>query len=100
MSRTKESDRGGTATLEADPGHEAAPVSGPLHRAGGAAPGPKRDTLDLARERLRDMTFEEAEEARLPSDWLTARDDSRRSWEHVRAAARDAWTRDRSEHGL
>lgn len=42
-----------------------------------------------------EMTFEEAETARLASGWATARGDNPHPWEEVRHAARDAWIRAR-----
>ena len=43
----------------------------------------------------KDMTFEEAEKKHLASGWMAARGKSQHSWEDVRDAARDAWTRAR-----
>jgi hypothetical protein len=42
-----------------------------------------------------EMTFEEAEKARLSGGWMAARGESTHSWEDVREATRDAWTRAR-----
>jgi len=41
------------------------------------------------------MTFEEAEKAGLANGWLAARGETRHSWDEVRDASRDAWTRAR-----
>jgi hypothetical protein len=44
-----------------------------------------------------DMTFEEAEKAHLARGWPAARGKTRHSWEDVRDASRDAWTRIRQD---
>jgi hypothetical protein len=45
----------------------------------------------------KDMTFEEAEKAHLASGWVDARGEVRHSWDDVRDASRDAWTRARQD---
>ena len=42
-----------------------------------------------------EKTFEEAEKAHLASGWTAARGESHASWEEIREATRDAWTRAR-----
>ena len=42
-----------------------------------------------------ETTFEEAEKAHLASGWTAARGESHASWEEIREATRDAWTRAR-----
>jgi len=49
---------------------------------------------------MKQMTFDEAEKAHLASGWKAARGESPLSWEEVRDAARDAWTRVRRSRGV